>query len=144
MVPLKNDKFKFEIKTNDPYKLAADIIKERCDLLLKIENETKADFQEELELEALTMVKEKSHHIVVKEEDFNKNDFVPIGVKRSLTSDSHTKKMHRNKKEKLDWIEKYQKWKKNMTNKKENLESDDCSPSFAVTEFLTYSNPLSI
>ena len=90
------------------------------------------------------MVKEKSHHIVVKEEDFNKNDFVPIGVKRSLTSDSHTKKMHRNKKEKLDWIEKYQKWKKNMTNKKENLESDDCAPSFAVTEFLIYSNPLSI
>lgn len=31
-----------------------------------------------------------------------------------------------------------------MTNRKENLKSDNCSPSFAVTEFLTYKNPINI
>ena len=60
LILLKKDKFKLEIKTNDPYKQAADIIKERCDLLLKIENENKKEVQEDLELGKLKMNKEKS------------------------------------------------------------------------------------
>ena len=52
------------------------------------------------------MIKEKSLYMT-KEQDVPEDEFLPIGVKRSLTSDSHSKKMHRKKKEKLDWIEKY-------------------------------------
>ena len=97
LISLEKDKFKFEIKLNDPYKLAANIIQERCDLLLKIENENKPEVKDEFELENLTMIKEKSLHITTKEEEIPEENLLPIGVKRSLTSDSHSKKMHKKK-----------------------------------------------